>query len=187
YRALFSHARALWRRGWRQDRAQAPRLVCQGPARVRRVSQSGELRGRSARSSRRTGTLLRAVPAPAGRVNDGIAGPPEPRELVAGLTFALLVLRPDLTIEQVNPAAENMIGRSARKLVGRNFLEVVGFSESRVRDKLFAEEAQLVARGLAIVVDGRSLLANLTISPLAAHPGWRAVTLSDAGQGERIA
>lgn len=120
-------------------------------------------------------------------MNDGIAGPPEPRELIAGLTFALLVLRPDLTIEQVNPAAENMIGRSARKLVGRNFLEVVGFSESRVRKKLFAEEAQLVARGLAIVVDGRSLLANLTISPLAAHPGWRAVTLSDAGQGERIA
>ncbi len=117
-------------------------------------------------------------------MNDGIAGPPEPRELIAGLTFALLVLRPDLTIEQVNPAAENMIGRSARKLVGRNFLEVVGFSESRVREKLFAEEAQLVARGLAIEVDGRSLLVNLTISPLAAHPGWRAVTLSDAGQGE---
>ncbi len=120
-------------------------------------------------------------------MNDGIAGPPEPRELIAGLTFALLVLRPDLTIEQVNPAAENMIGRSARKLVGRNFLEVVGFSESRVREKLFAEEAQLVARGLAIEVDGRSLLVNLTISPLAAHPGWRAVTLSDAGQGERVA
>ena len=48
-------------------------------------------------------------------MNDTGAGPPEPRELIAGLTFALLVLRPDLTIDQVNPAAESLIGRSARR------------------------------------------------------------------------
>ena len=120
-------------------------------------------------------------------MNDTGAGPPEPRELIAGLTFALLVLRPDLTIDQVNPAAENLIGRSARRLIGRNFLDVVAFAEDRVRDKLFADEAQLVARGVPVQVEGRGLMVNLTISPLAAHPGWRAVTLSDAGQGERVA
>ena len=116
-------------------------------------------------------------------MSESAAGPPEPRELIAGLTFALIVLRPDLTIEQVNPAAESLIGRSARRLIGRNFLEVVAFSDTRIRDKLFAEDGQLVARGLAIRVEGRDLLANLTISPLGAHPGWRVVTLSDAGQG----
>jgi two-component system nitrogen regulation sensor histidine kinase GlnL len=111
---------------------------------------------------------------------------PEPREQIAGLTFALLLLAPDLTIAQVNPAAENLIGRSARRLVGRRFLDVVGFAENLILDRMMGEEAQLVARGLPIQVEGRASLVNLTISSLAAHPGWRVVTLSDAGQGERF-
>lgn len=114
------------------------------------------------------------------------SGIPEPREQIAGLTFALLLLAPDLTVEQVNPAAENLIGRSARRLIGRKFLDVVRFDERGMIDRLMAEEAQLVARGLPIQVEGRTSLVNLTISSLAAHPGWRVVTLSDARQGERF-
>jgi len=119
-------------------------------------------------------------------VSEEFAGHPEPRDQIAGLTFALLVLSPDLTITQVNPAAENLIGRSARRLIGRKFLDVVGFAEERILDRLMGEEAQLVARGLSIQVEGRTSLVNLTISALAAHQGWRVVTLSDAGQGERF-
>ncbi len=114
------------------------------------------------------------------------AGHPDPRDQIAGLTFALLLLAPDLTIAEVNPATENMIGRSARRLIGRSFREVVGFSDEGILDRLIGEDAQLVARGLSIQVEGRSLHANLTISSLAAHPGWRVVTLSDAGQDERF-
>ncbi|MBO9698344.1 MAG: PAS domain-containing sensor histidine kinase [Sphingopyxis sp.] len=116
----------------------------------------------------------------------GPAGHPDPRDQIAGLTFALLLLAPDLTITQVNPAAENLIGLSARKLIGRRFRDVVGFTEQWILDRLIGEEAQLVARGLSIQVHGRILHANVTISSLAAHPGWRVVTLSDAGQGERF-
>ena len=119
-------------------------------------------------------------------MNDRIAGPPEPREVVAGLTFALLLLSPELAIEQVNPAAENLIGRSASRLFGRRFLDVVTFADDWLRDRLLDDEALLVARGLGIQVDGRALLINLTISPLPSHSGWRVVTLSDAGQGERF-
>lgn len=111
---------------------------------------------------------------------------PEPREQIAGLTFALLLLAPDLTIAQVNPAAENLIGHSARRLIGRKFLDVVTFAENRAIDRLMGEEAQLVARGLAIQVERRTSLVNLTVSSLPGHPGWRVVTLSDAGQGERF-
>ena len=57
------------------------------------------------------------------------AGLPDLRDQVAGLTFALVLLAPDLSIVQVNPAAENLIGRSARRLVGRKFLDVVEFAE----------------------------------------------------------
>jgi two-component system nitrogen regulation sensor histidine kinase GlnL len=111
---------------------------------------------------------------------------PDPRDQIAGLTFALLLLAPDLTIAQLNPAAENLIGRSARRLIGRKFLDIVGFAEERILDRLLGEEAQLVARGLPIEVERRTSLVNLTISSLPAHPGWRVVTLSDAGQGERF-
>ncbi len=79
-----------------------------------------------------------------------------------------------------------MIGRSAPRLIGRKFLDVVSFAESRIIDRLMGEEAQLVARGLAIQVAGKSVMVNLTISSLPAHPGWRVVTLSDAGSGERM-
>lgn len=111
---------------------------------------------------------------------------PEPREQIAGLTFALLLLRPDLTIDQVNPATESLIGRSARRLLGKKLLDVVTFAEGRISERLLGDEAQTVARGLAMHVDGRPLVVNMTISPMAAHPGWRVVTLSDAGQEERL-
>lgn len=119
-------------------------------------------------------------------MNEVIAGIPEPREQIAGLTFALLLLGPDLTIAQVNPAAESLIGRSARRLVGRRFLEVVTFDDNAMLDRLMGEEAQLVARGLTIQVEGKAQLVNMTVSSLVAHAGWRVVTLSDARQGERF-
>ena len=114
------------------------------------------------------------------------ADQPDPRDQIAGLTFALLLLAPDLTIAQVNPAAENLIGRSSRRLIGSKLLDVVRFAENRMIDRLMSEEAQLVARGLAIEVDRRESHVNLTVSSLAGHPGWRVVTLSDAGQGDRF-
>ena len=119
-------------------------------------------------------------------MNESAAGAPDPRDQIAGLTFALILLARDRTIEQVNPAAESLIGRSARRMIGRNFLEVLSFAESGFADRLAREEAQLVARGVAIQVDGRAALVNMTISPVPSHPGWRVVTLSDAGQGERL-
>jgi two-component system nitrogen regulation sensor histidine kinase GlnL len=119
-------------------------------------------------------------------VSEPAAATPDPREQLAGLTFALLLVDPDLTIRQANPAAESLTGRSARRLVGRKLLEVVEFSDERISSKLTEDDAQVVARGLAIQVDGRSSSINLTVSPLPNHPGWRVVTLSDAGTGERL-
>ncbi|BBC73143.1 PAS domain-containing sensor histidine kinase [Altererythrobacter sp. B11] len=120
-------------------------------------------------------------------MSEAAAGPPEPREQIAGLTFALLLVDPDLRIREVNPAAENIIGRSSRKLLGRKLLDVLVFAESRIVERIVAQEdAQLVARGLAIQIDDRAVLANLTVSPMPLRPGWRVVTLSDGGQGERM-
>jgi two-component system nitrogen regulation sensor histidine kinase GlnL len=116
----------------------------------------------------------------------GGLGTPGAREQITGLTFALLLVGPDLAIREVNPAAENLIGRSARRLLGRSMLEVLRFAEAHIGERLLAGDSQLVARSLAVKVGGREMVVNLTISPLPSDPGWRVVTLSDAGQGDRL-
>ncbi|MEO6041001.1 MAG: ATP-binding protein [Croceibacterium sp.] len=112
------------------------------------------------------------------------AGMPEPREQIAGLTFALMVVGPDLTIRQANPAAENLTGRSARRLIGRKLLDILGIDDPRIGDKLSEDDTQLLARGLAIEVDGRTLAISLSVSPMPNHAGWRVVTLSEPGQSD---
>jgi len=118
-------------------------------------------------------------------VNEPADAPPGPREQIIGLTFAMLLVAPDLTIRQVNPAAENLIGQSARRLVGRTLADIMTFAEDRIRTRLLEDDSQLLARGVTIHLEGRELAVNMTVSPLANHQGWRVLTMSDAGQGER--
>lgn len=119
-------------------------------------------------------------------MTDAPTSRPQAREQIAGLSFALLLVEPNMTIAEANPAAESLIGISARRLVGRNFLDVIRLEDSAIARKLTSEDSQLTARGLELEFDGRKIKANLTVSSMPTHPGWRAVTLSDAGQGERF-
>ena len=111
---------------------------------------------------------------------------PDAREQIAGVSFAMLLIGPDLAIVEANPAAESMIGISARRLAGRSLLEIVDFDQKPLIDKLRNGETQLIVRGLELKFAQTSVRTNLTVSPLPAHPGWRVVTLSDTGQGERL-
>jgi two-component system nitrogen regulation sensor histidine kinase GlnL len=108
---------------------------------------------------------------------------PNAQAQIAGLTFAVLLLNPAGEIREANPVAEDMLGASARRLTGQRLLELVDFPEKRLVERLQDSEGQLTARGLTIVIDGREMLVNLTLSPLSAHPGWRVVTMSDARAG----
>lgn len=109
---------------------------------------------------------------------------PEPAAQVAGLVFAMMLLDPDLVIVEANPASEEMLGRSARRLIGRALFEVVGIDDSRVSELSRVAGAPLIARGVLIHGEQGDRRVNLTLSPLATHPGWRVLTLSDAGQEE---
>ena len=109
---------------------------------------------------------------------------PDPRAQISGLVFALLVLDPDFRIVEVNPAAEDLLGRSAKRLVGAELLDVLDLAESGVREKLDRDHAQLIARGVTIGIGEQDRRVNLTISPLSTHPGWRVLTLTDAGQAD---
>ncbi len=110
--------------------------------------------------------------------------PPGAREQLAGLVFATLLLDPEMTIVEANPASEEMLGRSAHRLVGRALFEVVEIDDPRVSAHSREESVPLVARGVTIRSGHRDHRVNLSVSPLTSHPGWRVVTLSDAGQDE---
>lgn len=100
---------------------------------------------------------------------------------IAGLGFALLLLDPELVIVEANPAAEEMLGRSAHRLVGCGLFEVVGIDDPRVTAHSRGDGAPLLARGVTMRAGDAERRVNLALSPLAAHPGWQVATLSDAG------
>ncbi|MGN6498336.1 MAG: two-component system sensor histidine kinase NtrB [Tsuneonella sp.] len=113
---------------------------------------------------------------------------PGPQAQIAGLVFAVILIDRQLSVMEVNPAAEDLLGQSAKRLVGRSLFDLLDFGNPYVEARLREDGAPVVARGLALAVGGRSLKANLTVSPMPSHPGWRVVTLSEAGQddvGER--
>ena len=110
---------------------------------------------------------------------------PTRSDQIAGLNFALLLVNPDMEIAEANPAAESLIGHSAKRMVGRKLSDVIDFGQAQIVTRMRGE-SQLVARGLPLRIGDRTLSVNLTVSPLPTHEGWRTITLSDAGQGERF-
>ena len=88
-----------------------------------------------------------------------IAGAPDARAQLAALIFAVLLLDEDDRIVEANHAAEEMLGRSARKLAEKRFWDVVGIADHRLGDRLSLSDAQVIARGV-------------TIAPLLATGAW---------------
>ena len=113
-----------------------------------------------------------------------IAGAPDARAQLAALIFAVLLLDEDDRIVEANHAAEEMLGRSARKLAEKRFWDVVGIADHRLGDRLSLSDAQVIARGVTIATAIGDRRVNISSSPMHGNPGWRVVTLSDAGQSE---
>lgn len=108
---------------------------------------------------------------------------PDAASQLAGFAFAVVLLDPQNTIAEANPAAEDLLDRSARRLVGTPVEALIHLADARVQNSLLRGDAPLVARDVAMTAGHRDYRVNLTSSPLLSHPGWRAVTLSDAGKG----
>jgi two-component system nitrogen regulation sensor histidine kinase GlnL len=109
---------------------------------------------------------------------------PDARAQLAGLIFAVVLMDGDGRIAEVNQAAEDLLGTSASRLVGRRLTDRIGPLDPRVEARLLTGEEALVARDLAIRVGALETRVNLTASPLAGHPGWRVVTLSQIGHDD---
>ena len=110
------------------------------------------------------------------------AAAPPPRAQLSGLVFALLLIDPEMRIVEANPASEELLGRSAYRLIGCALFDVLEIRDPRIAGHARDDAAPLVARGVAIRTGRDETRVNMTMSPLPTHPGWRVVTLSDAGQ-----
>jgi two-component system nitrogen regulation sensor histidine kinase GlnL len=109
---------------------------------------------------------------------------PDARAQIAGLIFAVVLVDREGRIAEVNHAAEDLLGTSAVRLIGTRLTDRIVQLDPRVEARLVADDEALVARDLAIRVGEQETRVNLTASPLASHPGWRVVTLSQIGHDE---
>ncbi|MGB3379911.1 two-component system sensor histidine kinase NtrB [Allopontixanthobacter sediminis] len=129
-------------------------------------------------------------PVSIGRPVKSAPHPPAHTQL-AGLIFSVLLLDRDLCIAEANPAAEALLGRSSKRLIGIKITDLVDFGTVGVQERLVVEDHQLVARGVAAIVGGERMRFNMTVSPMPTHPGWKVMSLSDgsrddvSGEGEK--
>ena len=107
---------------------------------------------------------------------------PDAAAQISGLVFAVLLIDPDGLVVEANPAAEDLLGRSAHRLLGTSVWEAVALDDTRLRDSLSSRDAQLIARGIDVDFGRGARQVNITSSPLHSHPDWRVLTLSESGQ-----
>lgn len=109
---------------------------------------------------------------------------PDSSAQIGGLIFAMLLIDGEGRIAESNHAAENLLGQSSKRLLGMMASDAVNMSDARVGQRFSDPDQALMARDVGLMVDGQERRVNLTISPLALHPGWRVMTLSDAGRDD---
>ena len=103
---------------------------------------------------------------------------------IGGLIFAMLLIDAGGRIAEVNQAAEDLLGRSAKHLVGLQAGAATQIQDPRVLAHLREGGEALLARDIALIVGENEKRVNLTLSPLSSFPGWRVLTLSDSGRND---
>lgn len=109
---------------------------------------------------------------------------PDAAVQISGLIFAVVLIDPQGRIASLNPAAEEMLGQSERRLKGQALAECAMPDDPRILDRLAEPDAQFIARNLTVAAGGRNHRVNLTCSPVPYNPGWRVLTCSEIGQGD---
>ena len=113
--------------------------------------------------------------------------PPELQRQVASLPLAILLLAPGQKIASANPAAEQLLGQSARRLAGRPLLDVLGFDQPHMARRLGDSESPVSAREIGVTVGGLGTRRlDVTVAPVIDAPGWQMLTLHDSSAAEAM-
>ena len=105
---------------------------------------------------------------------------PDSARLVASLPLACLVVAPDMTIASANPAAEQLSGQGASRLVGRSLASLLSFGEPLIMQRLGEGDAQLLARGAQVSINGQPMRRlDVMTAPVVHFPGWQMLVLHE--------
>ena len=110
------------------------------------------------------------------------------RRQLASLPIAVILLGPGQVITSANPAAEQFLGQSARRLINRSLFDMLHFHPSRLIEQIIAGEQQISARQIDIHVVGVGTRrrVDLTIAPVVDEPGWQVLTLHDSASADAL-
>ena len=112
--------------------------------------------------------------------------PDAPRQL-ASLSHAVLLLGPGQVVAAANPAAEQLLGQSFRRLSGRAIGEHLRFDEPLLAARLAETDAQLSARATGVQIAGQGpRRVDVTVGPVVDQPGWQVLTLHDIRGAEAM-
>lgn len=110
----------------------------------------------------------------------GETGRPDPKRLISSLPQGFVLLGPDLTVVSVNPAAEQLIGRGASRLIGRSVNDVIVFEEALILERLADRGAHLVAPGALVrILDQPTRPIDVVTAPVQHFPGWQILVLQE--------
>ncbi len=106
---------------------------------------------------------------------------------LSSLPLAVVLLAPGQKLAAANPAAEQLLGQSFRRLEGRVLSDLLRFDEPRIAARLTESDAQLSARATEVTVPGfPPRQVDLTLAPVIDQPGWQLLTLIDIGGAEAM-
>lgn len=106
---------------------------------------------------------------------------------LSSLSLAVILLAPGQKVAAANPAAEQILGQSFRRLEGRPIGDLLHFAEARIAERLSESDAQLSARATRVTVSGQPPHQfDLTFAPVIDQPGWQVLTLIDIGGAEAM-
>lgn len=105
---------------------------------------------------------------------------PDSSRLLASLPLALLVIAPDGSVSSVNPAAEQLFGRGARRLVDRPVADLVAFDEPLILERMAQGDAQVFARASQVRIGHQpARRLDVMIAPVTHNPGWQILALHE--------
>lgn len=111
----------------------------------------------------------------------------DPQRQLSSLPFAVLLLAPGQVIAAANPAAEQFLGQSFRRLEGRPLRDLLRFDEDLLAERMAETDAQVSARATGLTVLGQGpRRVDVTIVPALDQQGWQVLTLHDIGGAEAM-
>lgn len=111
----------------------------------------------------------------------------EAQRQLASLPLAVLLLAPGQRLANANPAAEQWLGQSFRRLEGRGLAELLHFDDPLMARRLADPDAHLSARAARVAAPGHTArIADLTLAPVIDQPGWQVLTLFDVAGAEAL-